>query len=253
MAKILFTGDWHADHKTFGVERFAEIEASARNMVSDAIARDIDLFCFLGDLSDPDSAGLTIRSINLARECMIDLNMASIPSIWIAGNHDVLEDGSSLSNFDLLPSFGKASVVSDACSVVSGLLNRNDEPLNLSVIACPFTASSNPYDANDSLLELSQDIRDDKLLILGHFTIPGIEPGEETTEVPRGRNVLIPYASIQPLEKKFSRMLIANGHYHKRHIFKSKECTTPILIPGSPVKLTFGEAASPHGYLIAEM
>lgn len=252
MTKILLTGDWHADHKTFGVERFSEIEHAAHNMVSVAIEKQVDVFCFLGDLSDPDSGGLTIRSVNLARECMIDLNMACIPSIWISGNHDVLEDGSSLSNFDLLPSFEKAMVVSDGCSIITGLTDRNSEPIDLAVLACPFTASSRPYDANKEVLNLATDTSLNNLLILGHFTIPGIEPGEETTDVPRGRNVLMPFVSIRQLESKYSKLLIANGHYHKQQIFKSKDCQSPILIPGSPVKLTFGESMNPHGYIIVE-
>jgi hypothetical protein len=79
------------------------------------------------------------------------------------------------------------------------------------------------------------------------LTVPGIEPGSETREMPRGREVRYPVEAIR--ERWGDRAVMLNGHYHRAY----HRAESPVVVPGSLERLTRGEARNEPGCLILEV
>ena len=109
------------------------------------------------------------------------------------------------------------------------------------VLALPFTSRAHAYDPAEAV---RQNGTDAPALVLGHLNIEGIEPGSETADFPRGREVFLPVPLIR---ERFPNATIACGHYHRRQVFQG------VHIPGSLARLTFGEEENEPGFLIAEV
>lgn len=236
--RILLTSDWHLDASTAGFVRFDDLRDAVRRVVDLAIAERVALFAFLGDLADPDSV-----RVHAAAEVAVDaatrLARAGIPSRWLTGNHDVVEDGSDVSTLaPLRPLQGVAKV--------NPLIRVYDAPAlevfgGCDVLALPFTSRAKAYDPAEAV---DANGTDAPALVLGHLNIEGIEPGSETTDLPRGREVFLPLAKIR---ERFPNALVANGHYHRRQCFEG------VHVPGAIARLTFGEGDNEPGILIAEV
>ena len=233
--KLVVTSDWHVDHVTNGVSRFAEIERAAQESVSTAIEQKADAYVFLGDLCDPDAGSAVFRCIRTAIAVASRLWASKIPSIWLAGNHDVIEDGTGETTLSPLRHVDGACVAESSTQVrFAGV-----------AFAClPFTAATSPRPGLDpeSFLK-GWNHSKDASIVLSHLTVPGVVPGEETTELPRGREVLLPEALAH--EKA---CLVLQGHYHRR-----QRTALGTQIPGSLARLTFGEQSHFPSYLVAEV
>lgn len=90
--KILVTGDWHLDARTAGFDRFEDLRSAVDWTVAFAAAAGVDLYVNLGDLCDPDTTR-SHRAVGLACETAAALARHGIAQVWLAGNHDVIEDG----------------------------------------------------------------------------------------------------------------------------------------------------------------
>lgn len=234
--KLFVSSDWHVDHVTNGVHRFSEIMRAVDQIAQMAIeerSRGATVgFMFLGDLCDPDNG----KDVAVASKVVVGvaskLAAKDVSSFWLVGNHDVVEDGSGVTTLDALADFGSPLVTLAKMPGVYSFCGKR-------VLALPFTATSHRYTPSE-LVDRSAD------LVVGHLTIPGMHPGEETTEMPRGRDVLFP---IDETDGMF-RM---NGHYHCRQSFFPKGAVSPIEIPGSLARLTFGEEAQHKSFLVLEI
>jgi DNA repair exonuclease SbcCD nuclease subunit len=243
--KVLCTGDWHGDWATRGVERFADVERAAMRTCKEAIERRVDLYCFAGDLCDPDTGPVVFRCVELAIRIAHLLRLNGIDSVWIAGNHDVVEDGSGTTTLTPLRSIPPAHGTNGR-SVVTYVaeeprLLEFDRGGEAALLALPFTSAPRRYDPESVV---ANNGTGKKLLVLGHMTqIPGAKLGDETYELPRGRGVPFP---VEALRGKAALMM--NGHFHRRQ-------TTPdgIEIPGSLARLTFGEESNEPGFIVAEV
>ena len=248
--KIVLSSDWHGDVVTMGVPRYDEIEAAAMQSAAKAKEENADLYVFTGDLTDPNAGRGAFRSIALAVRVATMLREWRIPSIWLTGNHDVFEDGSGesvLSIFRELALFDTSIQLFDRPGHT--FICRQTKHA-IPVVALPFTASSHAYDATEELrtnlaavAPFMEKVGAKKCLVLSHLTVPGIQPGEETIDMPRGREVLFPVDEI----RNRADVLVLLGHYHRRQTVAIGDAT--MTIPGSLARLTFGEERNAPGFL----
>ena len=243
--KLLISSDWHGDHVTHGVSRFAEISRAVHESVDRAIEEQVDVYAFLGDLCNPDSGSAVFRTTRLAIEVATRLRASGIKFLAISGNHDVIEDGSGETTLTPLSGLVDEDGMITVCEQPA-LLMLDD----VFVAAFPFTASAHAYDPVAKWTEFQQKIVqltehwkcEKKVVVLAHMTeIEGVEPGEETTEMSRGRGVPL------PADLMINADLVANGHFHRQQLHGH------VWIPGALARLTFGEERHPPSYLLASV
>lgn len=240
--KIIVSSDWHLDASTSGLPRFDDVSAAVDEVIEAARRENADAFLFLGDLCDPDttrSHRCSAAAIAAAIKCR-----TAIKTFWLAGNHDVIEDGFGTTTLSALRESEVATRVFEQPGVVSPFSG-------VSIIALPFTARSHAYDPAEYVERVAESgaLGDDKVIVIGHLNIEGITPGSETTDMPRGRDVFLPTAAIK---KHLPNAIVLNGHYHHRQEFMSRDGVV-VHIPGSLERLTFGEERNEPGYLIVEV
>lgn len=243
--KIVVSSDFHPDVVTMGIPRFSEVEAAVRQTVAHAIAIEADAYLFLGDLVDPDSGGATSRAQALIIEVAIECIENQIDFIAIAGNHDVHEDGSGATTLTPLAAVAKRLQAGDWEIHVAETPKLVDLGGDVSILCLPFTPSSHGVDLAEATTRLWP--RDRRVIVASHLTVPGVMPGEETSEMPRGREVGYPFAETVKAHVRI------NGHYHRRQDFDPKDGGPPIIIPGSLARLTFGEENHVPSFLCLEL
>lgn len=227
--KAVVTSDWHLDAVTVGVNRFDELKRSVLQSVEYTIDTKADYYLFLGDLCDPDSGSSVFRCVELAIWVANTLAEKNIQSMWLAGNHDVIEDGSGDTTLSPLRALSHRHV-----SVIE---RPKVFDMEASVMVfLPFTATSHAYNPRDFVRKLPAPYAR-PLLVAGHLSIPGMTPGEETVDMARGRDIYLPYDDIVAVSKE---AMILNGHYHRSTTFHPEPGGPPIRIPGSLARLRFG-------------
>jgi DNA repair exonuclease SbcCD nuclease subunit len=241
MTRYLASGDWHLDCSTAGKSRFDDVRDATDDLVATAIGMAVDAFIFVGDLTNPETQRAHASVEVAARVAAFLWFEHGIMSRWLVGNHDVIEDGSGAHTL--------AALRGMASGIGGNGIRVYDRPtcemmFGVAVVALPFTARSHAYDPAEFIREVEVDTtRPDRVVVLSHLNIEGIESGSETSEMPRGRDVFLPLAEIR---KRWPDAVIVNGHYHKRQTFKGIEVT------GSLERLTFGEQENNPGFLILE-
>lgn len=231
--KFVAISDVHLDHVTHGVRRFEEVRDAMHVAADRAIEENADAFFFLGDLCDPDSGSSVFRAVEVALDVALRLVMRHIPSVWLAGNHDVIEDGTgdtTLSPLRALQHPGLVHVAERPRTIV--IADRH-------VVCLPFTATSHPYDVEGAVGMMTANLRRETAISLSHLNVPGVVPGEETLEMPRGREVILP---VHLLKDRVGLML--QGHYHRQQVTGDG-----VVIPGSLARLAFGEEGNRPGFL----
>lgn len=230
-----------------GVPRFAEVEEAANHVADVAIEKQVDAFLFLGDLTDPDSEGATSKAQALAIRIARRLDANRIINIWIAGNHDAHEDGTGATTLTPL-----AALANGADYQPGSYIYVAEEPKliylgpKIAVLCLPFMPTSHGVDLDIKVRELWPH-DGTKVIVLSHLSVPGVMPGEETTEMPRGREIGYPFDATK---EAFMRL---QGHYHRRQDFDPEDGGPPIIIPGSLARLTFGEEDHTPSYLLVEI
>lgn len=238
--KFLFTSDWHLDHVTDGHLRFDEVSNAIDHSLRVATEEQVDVYCFAGDLTDPDGFA-SYRAQAKAQSVATELDNRGKKSIWIAGNHDVVEDG-----------FGTTVLSSLAASGRCKVFERPDYlelTKETSLIVLPFTPRSHAYEPAMFIRQLGAKLPAAKrtsrgILVVGHLGLNGITPGSETNEMPRGREVTWP---LDELTKWFPNATLVGGHYHKAQEYKG------VNIIGSLARLTHGESSHEPSMLLLEV
>lgn len=239
--RVVASSDWHGDWTTLGVSRFSEVKKAVRQSVDYAIETKADVYIFLGDLADPDTGGMTFKAIGLLLDTVLRLSKHKIPFIAIAGNHDVFEDGTGATTLTPL-------------LVMTRHLNSIyivEDPTQIRFADCafvclPFTPVSRGVDLEKKTRQLWPPDTD-RVIVLSHLHVPGVTLGNETTDMPRGREVLYPFAETVNATARLQ------GHYHRRQAFDPKDGGPPILIPGSLVRLGFGEEDHEPSFMSLEL
>lgn len=237
--KVLFTADWHLDWTTGGVERFDEVSAALNQIHATAIAERVDLLIFGGDLCDPDvDSPLCHRAIARAVDFGRKLHQDGVESLWITGNHDVIEDGRGSHTLMALRAAG---------------LHVADEPVGLGVsgvgvVLLPYVSPSRRYDPAGFIERMAVEMRvragDPPFIVAGHMTrVRGASDGSETHDMPRGSDMEFP---VDACHMCLPGAVLLNGHFHRRVV------DGPVLIPGSLARLTHGEETNEPGFIIVE-
>jgi DNA repair exonuclease SbcCD nuclease subunit len=240
--KIVCTSDWHLDAVTLGVRRFPELKSAVGKSVDAAIAAKADAYVFVGDLCDPDSGPCVFRCLELAQRTALTLLDNGIKSYWVAGNHDVIEDGSGDTTLTPLFAMPLGIDVFDRPGSADPCLG------DVMFTFLPYTATSHAYDPESALVKHvgALPVEGLKHVVFSHLSVPGIVPGEETTEMPRGREVTLPVEFFKGRDD----IVVIQGHYHRRQKFSRGGVDVHVV--GSLARLTFGEQEHEPGYLIVE-
>lgn len=245
--KLVVCSDAHADWVTAGVRRYEEVRLAMTQAVLAAVAQRADAFFFLGDLCDPDDAPAALRAARLAMEAASELHRHGVPSYWLAGNHDVIEDGSGDTTLSPLHVLGDPERGQMEVYCLDRPVARWEAKFNL--VALPYVATSHAYDTAGFVSKASRFDNELPTIVVGHLAIPGVQPGEETTEMPRGREVTLPLDEIKRLPGK---VIVMNGHYHRRQDFRAANGVT-VHIPGSMARLTHGEEQHQPSFMVVEV
>lgn len=237
---VVVCSDLHADWSTAGVPRFGDAHAALHGAMNDAISMRAAAFLFLGDLCDPDNGPATIAAIELSIQVALRGSAYGVESHWIAGNHDVIEDG-----------FGRTTLspLAQVAAWVPGI-HVYESPRFASVAkgrfrlcALPFTASSHPYDPARVVVDALAGSGAGPWVVAGHLHLAGIIPGSESEDMARGRSVQFPLELVDA----GANAVFLNGHYHRRQVYAG------VHVPGSMMRLTFGEQDNEPGYLVVEV
>lgn len=245
--KIVVVSDLHPDVLTLGVSRFDEVERALKKAVAHAIKIDARVFLFTGDLCDPDSGGETFRAIAMLIRAAYELaKRHNIIFIAVAGNHDVNEDGTgatTLSPLAAIEEIGGANELIYVAERPRFIYIYED----LGVLCLPFVASSHGMDLAEETKKLWPEDPKCRVIVASHLSVPGIIPGEETKEMPRGREIAYPFEATK------NAVVRVQGHYHRRQVFDPNDGGPPIIIPGSLARLTFGEEEHEPAILVLEV
>ncbi len=234
--RLVASSDWHGDQSTAGVDRYDDVCRAIDVSVQAAIDLNADAYLMCGDLTDPNTVR-SHRAVAKAIKVQRTLHDADIIPIFVAGNHDVIEDGSGMTTMSPLAATGHGWVferptMMQVCDVV--------------IIALPFTATSHEYAPGEFIREChggaGEHIK--PVLIIGHLNLEGISPGSETTDMPRGRNV---YWPMDAIKECFPTATVIGGHYHTPQEYNG------VTIIGSMVRLRFDERDNTPGYIVVEV
>lgn len=247
--KILQCSDLHADWKTAGVSRTEDARDAMRQAVDRAIDEKVDLFAFTGDIADPEDGARALRAFAIALDAVTRLLHAGprpIVSWWVAGNHDVIDDGSGDSVLTGLEMLGDTRVrVFDrpARSLLPGR-PKVSAGAPAQAIVLPYPSLANAYDPKAYVLE-ARKAAPSQVVVLTHLQVEGATPGDETTEMARGRDVFFPF------EECDERWLLLAGHYHEGQTFE--RAGRKLHVPGSMLRLNHGEERIRPRFLIWEV
>jgi len=233
---MLNTSDWHPDKRTMNYPRFDDVAQAVEQTVDVAIAEKVDLYAFNGDLCDPDAGPIVLRCAGLAVRASARLSSHGIQSVWVAGNHDVFEDGSGLTSLNPLHGMPGIVTVAERPTLF--------EEFGMNILCLPYSAVSHAYDPEEWARKALEGSPAPKVLVLAHLHVKGIVPGEETREMGRGRELWFPREVFRGKE---DRVAMFNGHYHAGGIHDG------IVIPGSLARFTFGEESSKPSFLLVEL
>jgi DNA repair exonuclease SbcCD nuclease subunit len=245
--KILATGDWHPDVSTVGFSRFHDVSEAVHEVTDRAIEQEVDLFLFLGDLANPDSGSIVIPILELAIWSALRLRSHGVDSLWLAGNHDVIEDGSRNTTLSPLRALGDTKdahiwVVEEPRIV---RVERRNERLTLPCL--PYTSKANNYGPEVTLQSFFPEYDDfNGMVIASHLMIEGMTVGSETTDMPRGRDVFLPLDFLKNYD-----CTIFNGHYHTAGAYSFNRAA--VYQPGNLERLTFGEEKNQNGCMMAQI
>lgn len=233
----LFTGDFHLDHVTGGLERFDEIEAAAEQTIDVAIREKVGAYFFLGDLTDPDvDEALAHRAIACAVRLAARLAQAGIARYFVTGNHDIMEDGRCSHTLMAVRAAGHEVIDRPTTTTLGDLV----------ICFLPYTSLTRRYDPAEHVRS-ARFAQGKRLLVAGHMTeIDGVGLGSETHEMPRGRAMRFPIEAVA--EGAAGRpVTCVNGHFHERHL------SGPVLTPGTLARLTHGEEGNAPGFLVVDV
>jgi DNA repair exonuclease SbcCD nuclease subunit len=247
--KLLLCSDAHVDASTAGFSRFEDVRDALWDAALAAVEERVDFFVFLGDLCDPDR-GHAHESVALAIEVAahIDIAGGNIPQWWLTGNHDVLEDGSGTSTIEPLGAALKAFAWPSSRVISKPAAFDGPTAGGVALVAFPYVARAQSYDPIAALETAAQRIECPelrKVIIFSHLMLEGMQPGSETIDMSRGRDVFLPLDAIRA--RWGDKAVVFSGHYHRREVHRG------VQIVGSLVNLTFGEQDNKPGYLIVEV
>ncbi len=254
--KLVICGDLHLDATTCGVARREEIKRAVMDgPVKAAVDGHADLFVFMGDLCNP---GSRMAVSDVAFPIEVAKSLGDVPSLWIAGNHDVVmsDDGATtldaLSQCDVLP--GGMTRRPGAFTPVSPVVQTRSPSVlihqRVRFLALPYSHREQDRAITGAALkEVESGL---PLVVLGHCTSIGGARGEgsEEAEFARGRSQ--PWPALPPGRIRRDVLFAACGHWHDQGEAVSPDGYKVHLV-GSLVRLCFADSERTRGFTIVEL
>lgn len=228
----LLSGDWHLDVVTAGFDRYEDGRDRVRDLTNAAIEEGVDFFVFLGDLTDPDNVR-SHRAVATAIGAYRLLKKNGVDSLWVVGNHDVINDGSELSTLVGLKAAGATVIEQPTLIEKAGHL----------IAVLPYPSKGLEYDPAGWVEDVDA-YGAQPVLVVGHLSYPGVSTGSESAELARGRDVEWP---VEAVRKRWPNAVLVGGHYHRRQEYGG------VSFAGSLERLSFGEENNEPGYLLVEV
>jgi DNA repair exonuclease SbcCD nuclease subunit len=248
MTRILVTSDWHLDVRFDGVPRWPEFQRFVSWLESLIGNEGIDYLLVGGDYFDP---GNTTDLMNASRLVSVARRLHRAcrgGSVWIAGNHDVVNHASGTTALSPLREAGIEGLVTVERQDRNSFLGLGTSPH--AVLAIPYTSSVlSDHDLPWDDVETWLDQNTGSVIVISHLDVPGAMMGTESREMARGRPHQIPVDRIKALGHQ-DRVIAINGHYHKPQTICAG---IDVHIPGSPLRLDFGERSDGCGAMIIEI
>jgi DNA repair exonuclease SbcCD nuclease subunit len=245
--KLLVFSDIHLDAVTAGKPRRQEVVSFLRQVRDIAIAQKVHVVVFSGDAHD---SGWLLDPLYTSE--LIDAFFCFHQElVVIPGNHDVLDtselfDGEPVSTltplraaFRFLHAHRHPVHVMERPSVRRiGFPAKNHD---WALLALPYVSRAHSKQNEEWLDEAFAAAKKQVdagagLIVVGHLVVPGAAMGSESQEMAKGQDQLFPFERVAELKPR----LVINGHYHARQVVKGSG--VEIVIPGSPLRFTFGEA-----------
>lgn len=258
--RLLVTSDWHLDATTAGLDRLGELEDFSRGLEVVVEREEVDVVLHLGDLLDPGHLDES-RYQRVLLGCAARLTKAAkYGSVWLAGNHDVIDTDVPTSTLSPL------AMVAEEWWGGHGDLYNQLRVLELprfftlgtvSFLALPYvarTAMQTPeyqrayVDAVSAASAVgAPHERIAPLVVLSHLSLPGMHP--EAAGEPRGREVSFPVEDVRAMRPD----LVLQGHYHARQVVQLGD-GLQVQVVGAPVRFNFGERQDgERGYLMVDL
>lgn len=242
MTSIVATTDWHLDARTAGAPRRDDLsqalDASVKRAMQLRTPGNQVIYLFAGDLCDPWKAS-SHAAVATAIDTATRLHNSAVESLWIVGNHDVIEDGTG-----------------DHALMALGRLNNSQVRVvafpqivsyrHVDILCLPYPSVTRAYDPvlQVQLMAKGRGKSDRALVIAGHLTLQGLLPGSEATEMPKGREIAWPLATLRAC---FPGAPILAGHHHHSQVFEG------VHVIGSLGRLTFADAEHTPRWLEMEL
>ena len=234
--RLLITSDWHLDASTAGFDRFDDVSDAVDRTVAALGAHDVAAYLFLGDLCDPGPRAH--RAVDRACAVAREIDAVGVPSFWLTGNHDVVEDGTGSHAMMPLAHLGGRVRLIDSPQL---FLIKSPDGDEINAFALPFVPRARAYDPDELVRSYDGPV---PRVVVGHLNLEGIGPGSETEDMPRGREVFWPLAAIR---EKWPNALLVAGHYHRRQLYAG------VYVVGALERLTFGEENYEPGFLVIDV
>lgn len=256
--RLLHTSDWHLGRTLHGYSLIDAQRHAVDYLVSEAIAREVDLFIVAGDVFD--RAVPAIEALRILNDAVARLNEASISTVLIAGNHD---SGERLSTYSSVLRDG-VWVVGDTDSLASPIVLR-DEYGEVLVYALPFLdpdlvrhdlGGEEPLERSHDavttraleMIEADRRVRGNpRSIVIGHaFVVSGDAPevSESERDLSIGGVQSVPAARFGD-----SFDYVALGHLHR-----PQQVGSPVIrYSGSLLRYSFSEAGHDKSFLVIDL
>lgn len=251
--KIVISSDWHLDAMTAGVPRAAELEPYLDALEETIEAQEVDAAILCGDFFDP--GGMRAHELTAVLIQAVGRLARRLESlVIIAGNHDVVETSEGWTTLSpLAAAIATFGGEMGACDVWVAErpgfrpIYGAHTPASVGVLALPYTARAVDARADHQRALEEASTFGGALVVAAHMTVPGAVLGSESKELARGRDLDLPIETLADLRPRF----VFNGHYHRAQVVPGP---VPVVIPGSPWRITFGEAGdADKGFLVVEV
>lgn len=247
---FLHTADIHLG-KTYRTavdeaERYEDFFCMLGNIVSDAIAEQVDFVLIGGDLFH--TGQILPRTFARTIETLQPLKDAGIPCIAVEGNHDWIHRRDSISWMEALSQMGYIRLLRPSRTEIGGYRFDPFDPetgagghieiKGLNIYGLGYIGTQ----AGNHVARICEAVTTENNLLLFHVGVWTYSPVEIGNMQPD---------EALPLSDKFD--YVALGHGHKPYIIATSEGRNYAFNPGAPERVNFGEEKYDKGYLLVRV